>query len=364
MEIMVRVDSNLKLFAGKKVFLTGHTGFKGSWLLLWLNLLGADVKAFALEPEHELCHYSILKANLSSNSTFGDIRNAEKLKQSIAEFQPDFIFHLAAQALVKYSYDKPIETYETNVIGTGNVILSCKEIKKHCVTIIVTTDKVYENLNWHYPYRENDRLGGFDPYSSSKACAELISSSFVNSFFHKDAFESHKQQFATVRAGNVIGGGDWAENRIIPDIIRSIGNGEKVILRSPNAVRPWQHVLEPLFGYLLLASKMYQQPNVYNDSWNFGPENSQYLTVEELTKLCIHSFGKGSYESNVDENNFHEAKLLQLDISKAKRKLNWRPKYNDKQTIQNTIDWYKAYAENPDNIYQVSKEEINNYMKS
>lgn len=351
------------VYKGKKVFLTGHTGFKGSWLLKWFQLLGADVVAYSLSPEKEQCHYNVIHGDDLCKSIIGNICDAEKLNAAIKDFQPDFIFHLAAQALVKASYDDPITTYQSNVIGTGNVILAAKLVEKACTTVIITTDKVYHNNEWEFPYRENDRLGGFDPYSSSKACSELISSSFINSFFHESNYDDHKKQFATARAGNVIGGGDWADNRIVPDIIRGIEAGETIVLRNPGAVRPWQHVLEPLSGYLLLGAKMYQEPLKYTGAWNFGPENKQFLTVEDLTTRCIEIWGQGNYESPELTGQPHEANMLQLDISKAKFHLKWKPKFDDNQTFEQTIQWYKAYYSNPNTVATVTEDQINHFMK-
>ena len=352
----------LEVFRGKKVFVTGHNGFKGSWLIQCLSILGADVAGYSLEPENELCHYNLINGDQLCHSYIGDILDRNTLESEIIKFQPDFIFHLAAQSLVKRSYVEPILTYQTNVIGTGNLILSCKKLVKDCIVIIVTTDKVYENLEWEYPYRENDRLGGYDPYSSSKACAELISSSFVKSFFNKGEYKNHRKQFSTVRAGNVVGGGDWAENRLVPDIITAINKDEKVMLRNPKAVRPWQHVLEPLVGYLFLASKMYKEPNKFNDTWNFGPENKQFLNVEELTKMCIDHLGKGAYFCGDIKDKMHEANLLKLDISKVKFKLGWSPKLDDEETISKTIEWYKDYFKVPNSVYKTTISQIEKYL--
>lgn len=363
MESMDRLEMNLNIFKGKKVFVTGHNGFKGSWLVQWLNILGCKIKGYSLKPEKELCHYNLIDGDSKCHSIIGDILDRIKLEDEIENFQPDFIFHLAAQSLVRKSYSEPILTYETNVIGTGNVILACQKVAKACTVIIVTTDKVYENLEWEYPYRENDRLGGYDPYSSSKACAELISSSFINSFFNKENYTTHQKQFSVVRAGNVIGGGDWAENRIVPDIIRSINDDVEVVLRSPNSIRPWQHVLEPLFGYLLLASKMYNSPNTLNEAWNFGPENRQFITVEELTKMCIQNLGKGKYVNKSKAPSLHEAKLLKLDISKAKHNLGWMPKLSDEETVSFTTTWYKDYFDSPKTVSLVTISQINQFME-
>ncbi len=349
-------------YKGKKVFVTGHTGFKGSWLIKWLDILGAEVKGFALEEDHPDGHYHVIQGDALCQSEIGNINHLEKLTESIQAFKPDFVFHLAAQALVRDSYEDPIGTYQTNVIGTGNVILACKTLDKPCHLILITTDKVYHNNEWEYPYRETDRLGGYDPYSSSKACSELIASSFTQSFLNTANYHEHNKQVATTRAGNVIGGGDWAKGRIIPDIIKGIDQNQDVELRNPGAVRPWQHVLEPLSGYLVLGAKMAEQPLKYAGAWNFGPENKQFLTVEDLTKICIRIWGKGNYTTPDSSHEPHEAKMLQLDISKAKLYLSWRPKLNDVQTFEYTIEWYKRFYESREAAAALSEEQILTYM--
>lgn len=351
------------VYKGKKVLITGHTGFKGAWLLQWLNLLGSEVCGYALAPKESNSLFNLIDGSNICQSVIGDIRDARKLNWVVKQFQPDYIFHLAAQALVLDSYEDPIDTYETNVIGTGNVILSIREIEKPCNVIIITTDKVYHNNEWEYPYRENDRLGGYDPYSSSKACTEIIADSFINSFFNKADFHNHQKQIVTARAGNVIGGGDWAENRIVPDIIRATLNEEKVSLRNPTAVRPWQHVLEPLSGYLHLGMYLAKKPNEFLGAWNFGPENKQFLTVEDLTKTCIDLIGYGNYEIEDTGDKKHEANMLQLDISKAKNKLNWHPRLSDQQTFEFTIQWYQEYVNNSQGIKEFTEKQIVEFSK-
>lgn len=328
-------------YKGKKVFVTGHTGFKGSWLLYWLHLMGATVKGYALDPENEFDLYNEINGDSLCQSVIGDVRNSEFLSQEILAFQPDFIFHLAAQPLVRLSYEIPSETFAINAIGTANLLDAVNKLARPCTVILITTDKVYENKEWHYPYRENDRLGGYDPYSASKACAELIISSYRNSFFHVANHATHQKAIASARAGNVIGGGDWARDRIIPDIIRSLRKGETISVRNPAAVRPWQHVLEPLGGYLHLGARLIDNPVLFSDSWNFGPNPEDNLTVEGLVELALAKWGSGDYCKPEISGQVHEAGLLKLDISKSVNVMDWRPKYNAKKSIEKTLEWYQ-----------------------
>lgn len=333
---------HLESYKGKKVFLTGHTGFKGSWLLIWLHSLGARVKGYALAPEQPEDLYYHINGDTLCESVIADIRDKERLKDEIIDFQPDFIFHLAAQPLVRLSYDLPSYTYEVNTLGTAYLLDAIRFLDKACNVVMITTDKVYENKEWHYPYREIDRLGGYDPYSSSKAAAELIICSYQNSFFNKNSFEKHGKAIAIARAGNVIGGGDWAKDRIIPDIVRSLQKDKTIDVRNPNAVRPWQHVIEPLNGYLLLGQKLLQNPIKFSGAWNFGPLQDDNLIVEDLVKEAINIWGKGSYQNLKLENQPHEAGLLKLDINKAINELGWKPKWNAKKAIVETICFYKS----------------------
>ena len=329
-------------YKGKKVFLTGHTGFKGSWLLYWLHQLGAEIKGYALAPEQTDGLYSSMKGDSLCDSIIADVLNKEKLVKEIKDFQPDYVFHLAAQPLVRLSYDIPAETFEVNAIGTANVLDGIRGLEKPCVGVMITTDKVYENNEWHYPYRENDRLGGYDPYSASKACAELVISSYRNSFFNTQAYDTHHKAIAAARAGNVIGGGDWAKDRIIPDIINALNNDKPITVRNPQAIRPWQHVLEPLGGYLLLGAKLTENPIKYADAWNFGPMAEDNLSVEDLVKIAIEVWGAGKYDTPALKGQPHEAGLLKLDISKAINELDWKPKWTAKQAIEKTMSWYKV----------------------
>lgn len=349
-------------YQGKKVFLTGHTGFKGSWMLKMLSLLGAEIKGYALAPENDFDLYYLLKGDELCESLIADLREREKLKNAIVEFQPDFVFHLAAQPLVRLSYSIPSETFEINAIGTANLLDGVKLLDKACHVVLITTDKVYHNNEWVYPYRENDRLGGYDPYSASKACAELVIDSYRNSFFNAKNFDEHRKSIAVGRAGNVIGGGDWAKDRLIPDIARALSNNEKILIRNPDAVRPWQHVLEPLVGYLLLGSKLLIDPLFYSDAYNFGPGLNDALPVIEMVKLSIREWGEGKYEVFKDSKQPHEAGLLKLDISKAINDLNWKPKYYALQTIEKTIAWYKYYLNNPKDIIYFTEKQIKEFL--
>ncbi len=337
-----------KYYKDKKVFLTGHTGFKGSWMLYWLKMLGAKVKGYALEPEYEVNLFDEIKGNALCDSIIADIRDKNRLEKEILDFQPDFIFHLAAQPLVRLSYETPTETFDVNAIGTANVLNAVRFMEKSCIVICITTDKVYENNESHHRYKESDRLGGYDPYSASKACAELIISSYRNSFFNIKNYSTHKKSIASARAGNVIGGGDWAKDRIIPDIVKALQEDKPIVVRNPSAIRPWQHVLEPIGGYLQLGTKMVDDEIKYSDAWNFGPNIEDDLTVEELVNIALKSWGKGKYEKPSLTNQPHEAGLLKLDISKAKEELNWQPKMTASESIHFTLEWYKSFFESND----------------
>ncbi|WP_353721885.1 CDP-glucose 4,6-dehydratase [Dyadobacter sp. 676] len=348
-------------YKDKKVFLTGHTGFKGSWLLQWLHSLGAIVKGYSLAPENKSDLYYLINGDTLCESMIGDVRDSETVIEAIASFQPDFVFHLAAQPLVRLSYEIPSETFSVNAVGTANVLDGVRRLEKPCAVVLITTDKVYENKEWHYPYREIDRLGGYDPYSASKACAELIIGSYRNSFFRPSDYSKHRKSVASARAGNVIGGGDWAKDRIIPDIVRALAQDSPIIVRNPASVRPWQHVLEPLGGYLHLATKMVDDPVKYADSWNFGPLPEDNLTVEELVKIAVRNWGSGSYEARALANQPHEAGLLKLDISKSIHELGWKPKYNAETAIRKTLEWYKTCHVSPQNAAAALKANIEEY---
>jgi CDP-glucose 4,6-dehydratase len=328
-------------YSGKKVFLTGHTGFKGSWLLCWLKSMGADVKGYSLSPLTEQDLFVKISGDKLCKSVIGDIRDSSKLERELLEFQPDLVFHLAAQPLVILSYAQPEETFETNVIGTGYLLKALRKLEKHCAVVLITTDKVYQNKEWVFPYRENDRLGGYDPYSSSKAACELLIDSYRQSFFNPKEFDLHQKGLAVARAGNVIGGGDLAENRIIPDIVKALDSKQKVLVRNPDAVRPWQHVLEPLGGYLLLGQRLFEEPLKYSEAWNFGPLITDTFPVKMLVENAISIWGSGESEELLFKPHLHEAGLLKLDISKVQAYLNWHPVLNCYEAIEKTITWYK-----------------------
>lgn len=348
-------------YSGRKIFLTGHTGFKGAWLLKILSMLGAEVKGYALAPENPFDLYQLLRGEELCKSVIADLRNREALKKAVKDFRPDFVFHLAAQPLVRLSYETPSETFEVNAIGTANLLDAVRLLDKQCQVVLITTDKVYHNYEWEYPYRENDRLGGYDPYSASKACAELVISSYRNSFFNPARYEAHKTAIAAARAGNVIGGGDWAKDRLVPDIVKALAKHHPIIIRNPASVRPWQHVLEPLFGYLLLGIKLEQEPIRFSQSYNFGPSNDNTLPVSEMVQLAINAWGSGSYEVEKSESPLHEAGLLKLDISKAIVELNWKPVMNAVESVQRTIEWYKVFQNSPASIAAYTEEQIINF---
>jgi CDP-glucose 4,6-dehydratase len=341
---MVRLQD---FYKDKKVFLTGHTGFKGAWMAAWLQQLGAIVRGYALPPEYDNGVYDYIRP---TDSILDDIRNKKALQTAIKDFQPDFIFHLAAQPLVRRSYEIPAETFDVNVTGTANVLEAASNLK--CTIVIITTDKVYENKEQDILYKEGDALGGYDPYSASKACAELVVSSFRNSFNNK--------AIASVRAGNVIGGGDWNKDRIIPDIVRALGNEQVIEVRNPVSVRPWQHVLEPIGGYLRLGALLQQDPAKYAKAYNFGPVAEDHLTVKELVEKAIAIWGNGQWKDASKPGQLHEATLLKLDISLAKKELQWTPKLNAAQAIEWTINWYKQPANNRQ-AYTI--QQINEYMQ-
>ncbi|HRD56455.1 MAG TPA: CDP-glucose 4,6-dehydratase [Ferruginibacter sp.] len=357
---MVNFQQLAQAYKGKKIFITGHTGFKGSWLCLWLQQLGATIKGYALEPEVKPNLYDSLVAENKIESVIADIRDKEKLQAEIISFQPDFIFHLAAQPLVRKSYLIPSETFEVNAIGTANLLEAVIPLVKKCTVIIITTDKVYENLEQDILYKEEDRLGGYDPYSASKACTEIVVSSFRNSFFNPANYQLHQKAIVAARAGNVIGGGDFSADRIIPDIIRSLSQNKPVEVRNPASVRPWQHVIEPLGGYLQLGLLANEDATKYSGAYNFGPQPTDHLTVKEIVENAIRIWGSGEWKSVQQEQQPHEATLLKLDISKAKKELNWQPKLSAAEAIDWTISWYKK---NQSEWLTYSREQIKKYMQ-
>ncbi len=347
-------------WSGKRVLITGCTGFKGSWLTLWLHMLGAEVYGYSLTPPTNPSMWEDLKLEkYMSKMLYADIRSYETLMGFIKETAPEIIIHMAAQPLVRYSYSFPRETYEVNVMGTVNLLDAVRETGLTKVVVNVTTDKCYENKEWIWAYRENEPMGGHDPYSNSKGCSELVTSAYINSYF---ANENSKTIIGSGRAGNVIGGGDWAEDRLIPDIIRSFSKNEPVYIRYPSAVRPWQHVLEPLSGYLTLAEKMYLDGQKFSGGWNFGPLDTDTKTVEEIVTEMCQIWGSGASWTKDSIEHPHEANLLRLDCSKARMLLNWQPVWNSAITLEKLTLWYKAYFENK-NMLEITKEQIIEYMK-
>ncbi|ACN98560.1 CDP-glucose 4,6-dehydratase [Sulfurihydrogenibium azorense Az-Fu1] len=352
------------VYKNKRVLITGHTGFKGSWMALWLKEMGAHIIGYSLDPPTNPSLFETLKLEKEIIHIVGDVRDEKKLKETFKKYQPEIVIHMAAQPLVRYSYINPKETYETNVIGTLNVFEAVRETDSVKVIINVTSDKCYQNKEWVYGYRENDPMGGYDPYSSSKGCAELLTTAYRNSFFNPEGYgKTHSVALASVRAGNVIGGGDWAADRLIPDCIRSLSKKEKIYIRNPQAIRPWQYILEPLSGYLWLGALLWINPTKYSEGWNFGPDDENILTVEDIVKKVIHLWGEGEYEVILDK-KFYESKLLKLDTSKARFYLKWRPVYNIEIALKETVNWYKEYFNNPENIYNYTLKQLYNYINS
>lgn len=358
------VDQLIEFYKGKKIFITGHTGFKGTWLLSMLNSFNSIVMGYAQKTKNDHDIYNLIQGDNMCKSFIGDITNFDLLKIEISKFQPDLIFHLAAQPLVKYSYNNPLETYNTNILGTINLLECLKSINSKCAVVLITTDKVYQNNEWEFPYREIDRLGGFDPYSSSKACCELIINAYRDSFFNMTD-KNNNIFLSSVRAGNVIGGGDWSEDRIIPDTVRSILNNKPLELRHPASIRPWQHVLEPIFGYLLLAYKLYLSPHSYSQTYNFGPNIDDSLSVQDVVNIAYKNWPfSGIVNYSKDHNSQHETKTLKLDISKVKNDLSWTPTYDAEKAIQITIDWYKNYHLNSTDMSLFTHNQIKNFLNS
>lgn len=339
---MVTLDQLRSVYKGKHVFVTGHTGFKGAWLIQILQEAGAVVKGYALEPETSHDLYLAVDGDSLCDSVIGDIRDFHTLHREMLAFRPDFVFHLAAQSLVRRSYEKPLETWEVNVTGTANVLEVVRGLEHPCTVLCITTDKVYENPEKGKPFQENDPLGGHDPYSASKAGAELVVASYRASFFSKpDSFI----RLASARAGNVIGGGDFAKDRIVPDFVRARMAGKALHVRRPDAVRPWQHVLEPLAGYLLLAAHMQQTPGKFTEAYNLGPEPADVFTVRALIEEAQRVWAGPDTEFEKDDKGLHEAGLLLLDITKAKTELGFVPQWNAQRAIRETVEWYKNETE-------------------
>lgn len=343
MEDIVQFDD---IYRDKRILVTGHTGFKGSWLCLWLKTLGAKVMGYALQPDTDPNHFTLLESQLGITSIFGDIRDLAHLKKTMADFEPEIVFHLAAQPLVRISYSQPIETLQTNIMGTAHIFEACRTQNSVRAIINVTSDKCYENREWVWGYRENDPMGGYDPYSASKGCAELVTAAYRNSFFNGDAYgRDHHILLASVRAGNVIGGGDWAKDRIVTDMMMAAGKKTKFLIRNPKATRPWQHVLEPLSGYLQLGQKLLEGKKEFAEAWNFGPIDDGAIPVIQVVQEMQKIWDKIEYQLEENKNSIHEAGLLKLDCSKARMRLDWNGIWNIRATCAKTAEWYKAYYE-------------------
>ena len=352
---------NLKIFKNKKIIITGHTGFKGSWLSLWLKILGAKIIGLSINVPSKPSHFTAIKLQNKIIHKKIDIRNLKFLKKIFKKYQPDYVFHLAAQSIVKKSYSDPIYTWETNTIGTLNVLESLKEVKKKCIAVLITSDKSYKNLEIKRGYNENDILGGKDPYSASKASAELAIQSYISSFF---PLEKTKVLIGIARAGNVVGGGDWSENRLIPDCVRSWSKNKKVLIRNPKSTRPWQHVLEAVGGYLFLALSLKKRKKLHGEVFNFGPNNAKNYNVIFLVKMMRKNWKKISWKvANKRKRSFYESNLLKLNCNKARTYLKWKSILSFKETISMVANWYKNYYSKPKKIYETSFNQIKEYEK-
>jgi len=352
---------NSDFWQGKRVFLTGHTGFKGSWLSLWLKMMGAEILGFSTGPLTNPNLYSILSLDSLLLNITGDILDYKILSKAISKFKPQIVIHMAAQSLVRRSYNSPLETIAVNITGTANLLEACRIAKDLKVILNVTSDKCYKNQEWLWGYRENEQLGGIDPYSCSKSCSELITKSYRESFFNQKDYDKHGVAIATARAGNVIGGGDWSEDRLIPDCILALTAGKKIKLRNPNSIRPWQYVLDPLHGYLLLIEKLFESGPRFSGSWNFGPNEDDAKEVRWIVDtICRKMNHKPGYETN-SETQPHEANFLKLDCSKSKSLLKWKPKMRLAESINEIIFWTKAYMEGKD-MKQISIDQVNSFL--
>lgn len=354
-----------EFYKNKKVLITGHTGFKGTWLSQILLNWGAEVVGVSLRPTSTPNAYDAIGLEKRVTNYFSDINDLEEMREIFVKEKPEIVFHMAAQPIVRTGYDDPIGTFSTNCMGTAHILEAIKEVKAVRGVVIITTDKVYENKEWHYPYRESDPLGGYDPYSASKAAADIITNSYIQSFFNPEVFGiKHNTLVAIARAGNVVGGGDWADYRLIPDVIRAIYHeGKHVEIRNPDAIRPWQHVLEPLSGYLMLAKRLYEKETHLSQAWNFGPYNDSFVSVASLlteAKKAIPSF---VYVVKPDMVGGHEAGILKLDINKTSHYIGWKPRVNFEQTIALTFDWYKNYYEKKEDVLEFTNKQINAFFR-
>ncbi|MDR1348557.1 MAG: CDP-glucose 4,6-dehydratase [Prevotellaceae bacterium] len=351
----------MEFYKNKRVLITGHTGFKGSWLAIWLNLLGAQVIGFAQNPYTKKDNFVLSGIGKKITDWRGDICDINQIRRVFEKYQPEIVFHLAAQSLVRQSYKYAVKTYKTNVMGSINLMEAFRYCQSAKVAVMVTSDKCYENREQQIPYTEEDAMGGYDPYSSSKGAAEIAISSWRRSFMNPKHYIIHRKSIASVRAGNVIGGGDWTKDRIIPDCIRALEADTAVEIRNPKAIRPWQHVLEPLSGYLLLAQKMWENPKEFCEGWNFGPPPNSIANVWEIATMIVDDYGKGMLSQIKSNDNLHEAQLLTLDITKAQSRLGWNPRLTLNETVDFTVDWYKNYKSL--DIYDLCVNHILKYMK-
>lgn len=354
------LEDVVKTWHKRRVFLTGHTGFKGSWLALWLSKLGAQVRGYALDPCTEPNLFDLASLNTVVEDVRGDVRDLAKLEASMTHFAPEVVFHLAAQPLVRRSYADPVGTYGTNVMGTVHLLEAIRKTPSVRALVCVTTDKCYENREWIWPYRETDPLGGYDPYASSKACAEIVSAAYRSSFFTTGRLREHPVALATARAGNVIGGGDWSEDRLIPDLIRGFRSGQPVLIRHPNAIRPWQHVLDPIHGYMMLAQELLAQPARFASAYNFGPSDDDIWPVERIASKLATTWGDGASWTRDSVPGVHEAHVLRLDASKARAELGWKPRLRIEAALDWTMEWYRAWSRDED-MAAFSKEQIGEY---
>lgn len=357
------VGMNESFWRGRKVFITGHTGFKGSWLSLWLQSLGAELTGYSLEPPTNPSNFNIANVGQGMTSLIGDIRDGESLMRAMKRASPEIVIHMAAQPLVRYSYDHPVETYSTNVMGTVHLLEAVRATGTVRSVVVVTSDKCYENNEWVWGYRENEPMGGYDPYSNSKGCSELVVSSYRSSYFNPAAYEKHGVAMASARAGNVIGGGDWAGDRLIPDILRAVEANQSVVIRNPNAIRPWQHVLEPLMGYLVLAEKLYEKGVEFAEGWNFGPNEADAKPVGWIVEKITKQWGDGASWVADGQVHLHEANYLKLDCSKAKNQMGWRPRWSLETAIDNIIIWHRAYLSGED-MHKNTINQIDIYCKN
>ncbi len=350
-------------FSGRNVFITGHTGFKGAWLALWLSELGANVTGYALEPPTNPSHFEL--AHLSSrmaNHVVGDLRDREKLQEAMSTSQPDVVLHLAAETVVRRAYEIPYETFEINVMGTASVLEAARNLDKPCAIVAVTTDKCYENKDQVWGYRENDAMGSNEPYATSKAAAELLIETYRRSFFPPEHFDKHGIKLASARAGNVVGGGDWTRDALVVDVIRALAENDAIEVRSPSALRPWQHVLDALSGYLTLAQRMLESDDpTFSSGWNFGPLPGNEIPVKEVVELLIQQWGDGHWVDVSDQNSLHESQTLRLAIDKAIWGLKWKPQWNVSETFLHTVDWYRAFLQNSNTVLKTSLEQIQLY---